>query len=500
MSLFSEAYISSLFFFNEQSFSLRTSAFTIEFTMDEEDSQNSMDQGSQQGTDGVPPSIAAKTLRRYHADENDEDSASFDDGDLNNSGIDGQDDEDVSMLSTSLDISAENMEGNDEEDEDHDDNDASVADERPRGKVLRLPSKNNDDDDEDDEDVQVAAVIAGDDDTSVVETSIAEPIPDNEKRSEDNDIAIAQVVADGIESDTPVVAEVVPKKVRKKPGPKPKKKEKNGTKDKTSGKKRKKKGSKILGSLVITRDKLEAAQKARDILLSSMKHTPLKVSDSHVIQNIGRVVVENDESKEPVFSNPTSLFPIGFCCDRYEFSPVHGRIIKLRCEILDGREIEKNLVSEKKKEEGSASKKKRTYKGPLFRITWGQGVDNLTDGKPFPFDLYSSSAPMGGEVDTVAVPMGLDVSVVPEAGMRVKVRFEKEKWYRGTIKKVVKKDPAAEAKEKKKGTRSKKNKKLHYLINIKYDDGMKEEIAYPDPDVVLIAPSELEFLFLPLLH
>ena len=100
---------------------------------------------------------------------------------------------------------------------------------------------------------------------------------------------------------------------------------------------------------------------------------------------------------------------------------------------------------------------------------------------------------MGNEVDTVAVPMGLDVPVVPEPDMRVKVRFDDDVWYRGTVTKVTKKN-ASEAKEQKKkrgGKSAKKKMKDHYSVKILYDDGMKEEVAYPDPDVMLVAPGKL---------
>jgi len=410
---------------------------------------------------------------------------------------------------------------NDDNDDDDDNSQIQVVMERPRGKVLRLPTRDDDssgDDDDDDDDIQVAAVVGDDngenEDFSIAETSYAEeasmsfatPMKDND--GDDKEVAVAEVVMDGNESENseaaPVVAEVV-KKVRKKPGPKPKNRDgtkKGSDKRKGSGDKRRKRpesGSKGEGHAresTISRDKLEAAQKARDILLTSIKGTPFHITDSHIIQNFGRVVVEKDSSKEPVFSNATSLFPVGFCCDRYEFSPVHGREIKLRCEILDKKELIANIKEEEPKANGDEKKSKsKSKKGPLFRITWGQGVDELQDGKPFPFDLYSASSPLGGEVDTVAVPMGLDVAVVPEPGMRVKVKFDDDVWYHGTIKKVSKKEASKKVEEKKKGTRSasKKGKKSHHAISIIYDDGMKEEIAFPDPDVMLVAPGKLLF-------
>ena len=413
---------------------------------------------------------------------------------------------------------------------------------KPRGKVLRIPSKqddiSDDDDNDNEEEPQTAAVMAEveDDDQdsavldtemgdelSVAETSIfdelesnittATPVKEDDggelavavavdtEGDADPNAAVAAVVMDGNESETSevaAVAEVVaPKKVRKKPGPKPKKKEKgrssSSKKKSGGGGKRRKRDSEdhvrdhvhisSSGSAsTISREKLDAAQKARDILLNSAKETSFKVSESHIIRNFGRIKVEDKE--EPYFSNATSLFPVGFSCDRFEFSPVHGRELKLRCEILDRKDYA----------DGDAIKDgKSNAKSPIFRITWGQGIDEIDHGKPFPFDLYSASAPLGNEVDTVAVPMGLDVPIVPEPEMRVKVRFDDDVWYRGTITKVEKKTANSDTKEKKKkrGTRSaKKNLKNHFSVKILYDDGMKEEVFYPDPDVVLVAPGK----------
>jgi len=82
-------------------------------------------------------------------------------------------------------------------------------------------------------------------------------------------------------------------------------------------------------------------------------------------------------------------------------------------------------------------------------------------------------------IKSVAVPMGLDVALVPERGTRVKVRFDGNVWYHGTIMKAYKKEP------------SKDNDESHHVMNIIYDDGTKEEeIVFPDPDIMLVAPGK----------
>ena len=116
--------------------------------------------------------------------------------------------------------------------------------------------------------------------------------------------------------------------------------------------------------------------------------------------------------------------------------------------------------------------------------------------KVYGLESYSDHGRARSVIKSVAVPMGLDVAVVPEPGMRVKVRFDDDVWYHGTIKKAYKKEASKKKDdEKKKGTRSasKKGNKSHHVINIIYDDGMKEDIAFPDPDIILVAPGKLFF-------
>ena len=451
------------------------------------------------------------------------------------------DDDDDDQLQMAVAEEDDNDDDDDDDNEDEEEVAAEVQVSVPRGKVLRIPPQNDQDDtdEEDEEEAQTADVMVMDTSMDVdadadIEVEVeaeaelddmsddaavatATPIKGDEfgevavaVAAEEDGEAVAAIVMDGNDSDISEVAAVaevvVPKKVRKKPGPKPKKKEKRGStstgskKSSGGGKRRKRSDTddEVHSSLVktsgstIARDKLEAAQKARDILLTSTKTTPFHVSDSHIIRNFGRIKVES-KGGNPRFSTTTSLFPVGFSCDRFEFSPVHGRGLKMRCEILDGKDYAHGDADVKTKKEGNSTKArdKLNAKSPLFRITWGQGIDELDNGKPFPFDVYSAAAPLGNNVDSVAVPMGLDVPIVPETDMRVKVRFDDDVWYRGTITRVTKKTASDVKEKKKRGTRSAKTKnKNHFSLKLLYDDGMKEEVIYPDPDIVLVAPGE----------
>lgn len=93
---------------------------------------------------------------------------------------------------------------------------------------------------------------------------------------------------------------------------------------------------------------------------------------------------------------------------------------------------------------------------------------------------YDDHGQARSAINSVAVPMGPDVVLVPEPGMRVKVRFDGNVWYHGTIKKAYKKKPSKDSDE------------SHHVINIIYDDGTKEEeVAFPDPDIMLVAPGKI---------
>jgi len=121
--------------------------------------------------------------------------------------------------------------------------------------------------------------------------------------------------------------------------------------------------------------------------------------------------------------------------------------------------------------------------GPVFRVTWGEGVeeDKILE-KPCPFDPYLASAHLGGDVDAIAVPLsskkGSKPVGLPEVGMRVSVRFDKCKLYWGTITHV--KPLGSQA----------KNKKAVCNIAIQYDDGVTEIAAFPDPDIILAYQGE----------
>lgn len=294
----------------------------------------------------------------------------------------------------------------------------------------------------------------------------------------------------------------------KKPGPK------KGSKKKpvAKGKPGSKKGSSIKPDLAssssaaivagmpeVSAEKAAAAHKARNALGETVSQLPHKVSETHIVRSFGRIKPEWHNSLgsplDALYSSPHAIYPVGFSCDRLEFSPIHGRVIRIRCDILDGNTLragrEQKIKEEKKiKAEGGEpmlvdekfpgeKNMEDLGNGPVFRVTWGEGVEEKKDPS-CPFDPYVASANLGGDVDAIAVPLssnskGGKPAGLPEVGMRVSVRFDKGKVHGGAIAKV------SPIEKKAKG----KNKKALCEITIQYDDGVTEVTAFPDPDIVV---------------
>ena len=332
---------------------------------------------------------------------------------------------------------------------------------------------------------------------------------------------------------------------------------------------------------------MDAAVSARSFLASSVDMLPFPVSDNQVVRSFGRIKIEKrvilppegedgaraataGNKNGPLYSSAAAIHPVGFSCDRFEFSPVHGRIIRLRCDVLDGAKVRKlrkaqrdaavsaaearaKRKAKKEKEdtaeaevvkadaevplapsstelaqvedgEGAAAvavvptpvpapdesstpikaeakdvaednegglvslipkEEDDNYDGPVFRVMWGAGVEqNPENDYSYPYAVYSASAPLTDDVvDAIAVPADgpkMARGTAPEVGMRVTVRFDENKWYGGTI---------VQVKDKKKSSK-KPVTPGQRIIAIDYDDGMHEEAAFPDPDIMLRPPGK----------
>eukprot|EP00985_Skeletonema_marinoi_P019689 scaffold11395_cov182-Skeletonema_marinoi.AAC.4 len=340
----------------------------------------------------------------------------------------------------------------------------------PRGKVLRLPPKGDDDSSSDDEPLanlkpnrngsrkRKDAPNAGDSDSD-----------------DDDDAVAATVVEGGDANDVMAVAKVITsnKKVKTNDG----KAKKASTAKKSPASKKKtspaaKKGAKSSKTKVpdglpsVPADKAEASQKARSKLRKNVTSLPFAVSENQIIRSFGKIKHEfRNQLDETFYSSPSAIYPVGFSCDRFMFSPVHNRVITLRCDILEGgtkrdTKVEPSLVDE----DDSSRGKKSSVGGPVFRIIWGEGIE-----QDDPMDSCNFDANIASDYTDASKKKK------PEVGMRVNVKIGSN-----TVGGIITKAKAP--------AKSGKNKGLS-MITIKYDDGVTEETPFPDPDIHLAPPG-----------
>jgi hypothetical protein len=368
-----------------------------------------------------------------------------------------------------------------------------------------------DDDDDDEEEVMAAVVIEdGDEDEDNEDGGAGEAeavvayadttAPQARAEEEPEEVAVAEdleaeAVAVAVPEEHPA-AKVKPKpasthsdkkQARKRSPSKPKAGASESTpsadKPKQPAKKKRQRNKQEGGLFArIPARRINTAESARHVLNRSVPRLPIKINDTFTVRNFGQLHLEPNV-KTPKFSSTTALYPVGFCVDRYEFCPAHGRILKLRCSILDGAHIKQQQVAM------GVPPSNELPDGPIFRIMWGQGIDDDTDTVDYPYNPDSNSAPIidgANEKDAIiAMPAAMDKDLssgLPVAGMRVKVRFDQDEYYYGTLVKVT------EVSEKNK----KKTKRPSAKISIQYDDGSSEEAIFPDPDIVLAMPGKSE--------
>jgi hypothetical protein len=363
-----------------------------------------------------------------------------------------------------------------------------------------------------DDDSVVAAEEADDEAVKGDEQDALEAMAEDEE--EDNDEVMAAVVVEDNdeEVDAAVVVEAknknvenidTDKSVTTTPDKKKKKRKKPPTRPAAQ-----------LGDRINVPTKvLEAANRARAVLQDTVKSLPCQVSDTFVLRSFGRLSVDPEaavsgDTGSSRFSTPTALYPVGFSCDRYEFSPVHGRVLKLRCSILDGRRIQQKRTAAGLLNTNNSDTIHTN--GPLFRVMWGRGIDDNDDDydddskhgrdAKYPFDPYWNAAPIspttagskGTSMLTPTTTMSVSSSSNTAAadntsspvaqeparsvGMGVRVRFSNDRYFCGTIVAVTHQD-------------SKKRRKYARITIVYDDDGSEETLVYPDADVTLIMPG-----------
>ena len=380
------------------------------------------------------------------------------------------DDNEGEVVSDGGERSAEEEEEDDEEEEEEvaesvadDDEEENEVEEQEEEETAEVEEE-NEDAAEEEEDAAVESIVEADDDEDDDGEEVLTAVV-----IEDEPIATTEEVKDDDDAEPTVEIEEV---YKEKPVPK-----KSTTS--SAAKKKKKKAGKVTSSaygikMDIRPENIAAANDARASLRDMVQSLPIPFGDIQV-RSFGRIRVESVKSgKGTKFSSAGSIFPVGFSCDRFEFSPVHGRVLKMRCTILDGRRI-KLLQKEK-----GFPVMERLVDGPVFRVVWGQGIDEESDDDLGPFDP-ELDAPF---IDKSKASKANSL-MRPKVGMQVQVRFSKNQTHGGVITEVGDGHPS---------TKESRRKGLppNQDITIKYDDGFSETLTYPDSDVALVVPGKFK--------
>ena len=248
-----------------------------------------------------------------------------------------------------------------------------------------------------------------------------------------------------------------------------------------------------------TAEQIAASLLARAQLRSTISSLPHTTEDGLTIRSLGNIVTDWEDNnsnnkkdksckdvkttkyeedmmlyyqdtKSTSYTDAANLYPVGYSCDRYEFSPIHGRLIKIRCEILDGRLVSSTFV---KKDDGATKNGAAkngdmeppfiNETGPIFRIMWGEGIDADTENNPESIPFHVGEENHDGANTTTS-------TTTPEVGRRCCVQFDSTTVREGTIQKV-----------------SFAGGKKGWNISLLYDDGVVENTVYPDPDIRLFS-------------
>jgi hypothetical protein len=253
---------------------------------------------------------------------------------------------------------------------------------------------------------------------------------------------------------------------------------------------------------------VDVAKDARTMLRETVPVLPFPIADTQIkfwgslcVQvgndEEGNVVIGNESSSVKYFNTNCALYPVGFTCDRYEFSPVHGRVLKMRCSILDGKSIKSRLRELARSKDANnittnnieANAASSLHDGPVFRVSWGPGVDDDPEKDaehPYDPEIHSQPIFVNSKGKRRNDLLQTSKSIPPENGMRVKVRFNREQFCFGTIQSVNFSSG--------KDSSSKKNKTAtseDSLVSVRYDHGAVETFNYPDQDLIILLPGKL---------
>lgn len=369
-----------------------------------------------------------------------------------------------------------------EDDDDDDVSDAEIEEALPL-EVVAAPASDDDDDDEDvdaDSVVVAAMVLPEDEDEPVVVPVVAQvsekpapkkspptatttarkSTPSKQQSGGKKSSSSSKAVTASSDSKKKKSSAAAEKKTGTAAAASKNKKKKKST-ESGSNKKDKKTTSanKVDEVWPVKQARLDMAKEARALLKETVQELPAVLAET-TVRSFGQIQLPAKPSATNAFAQTAALYPAGFSCDRYEFSPVHGRFVKLRCTILDAAVVRK-LQQERHVKPGWT----QTTSGPIFRIAWGLGVDEDKWGDSTTV-AYTPPPPSGG-------PPAKRTPPPPAVGWRVRVRLEKRATWTGEIIAVS----------------AGKNKNT-FKIAIRYDNGSEEKDApYPDPDLTLVTPG-----------
>jgi hypothetical protein len=417
---------------------------------------------------------------------------------------------------------------------DHDDHgDDEEEEEEEEEELVEVAANEEDDGEEEDEEVVAAAIVMDDenDDEDMNSEVIGNNEDEDQEEEEGDEAAVEEVEAVVVEAE-PSSSSTTPGQKRKQSSPtkqqkspkkgsakksssqqhdkKTLKKKKKSAGDSTTAKRTTSSSASTLDALYrsVPQQKIEAAVDARMMLQETVPTLPAPVADT-LVRSFGRLYIQGFDTtsvhdkadsshKIPLYHTTDALYPVGFSCDRHEFSPVHGRMLKMRCSILDGRRI-------KTMQRKAGHEISNIHDGPIFRIMWGMGIDQDDDEnvttKPidYPFEPHTHSPPlfMTGnakndaalkEAVVNAIPV---TAIIPQKGMRVKVKFAKNQYFNGTITKIVE----TKHQHSTHNVDVKKKKAPVAKVHVRYDDGSEEKFEYPDPDLSLLMPGTSIYVF-----
>ena len=250
-------------------------------------------------------------------------------------------------------------------------------------------------------------------------------------------------------------------------------------------------------------DRAQAIAHARNLLLMEVPALPILLNSSSataecLIESFGEVQTYNNNNnasstsqsnrRRSRYCKPSAIYPIGFQCVRYEYSPLHGRMIALRCSVRSGpvfvisfgdvNEIDRNNINENN--------------GNMNVNAGLRSFDPYPDVQApavYHRDNYERDDSATVTASSTVKWDALGNTIPPQVNYAAKVRFDNDWWYAGYVSDVNTKPNANDLN----AVDTLSTSASSWLISITFDDGaVEDDIEYPSPDVLLFHPCTEE--------